>query len=154
MRNVSRIRKDGIRARRLAAGGKGLYATPVLRDYYRSHQWLRELRRRGTRVISAVQFRVPDEAEVLVGRYDEDPVLMTATEAVQVFRDHDSGLGLEVILTESIPASWITRIYTPDQVVGWRYYPESHGRKPCGCPSCQRGQMKCRGLRRGYEDGW
>lgn len=79
---------------------------------------------------------------------------MTATEAVQVFRDHDSGLGLEVILTESIPASWITRIYTPDQVVGWRYYPESHGRKPCGCPSCQRGQMKCRGLRRGYEDGW
>jgi hypothetical protein len=152
-REIASIRKNGIRAQRIHGGElKGVFATPVLQNYYQSHQWLRELRRRGIRVISAVQFHVPDGLAAAVGRFDEDHLETTAAEAVRVFMDHSTGLGLEVIFGGSIPADWITRTYTPDQVVGWRYYPESHsdGRKPCGCSYCQRGQIKSRKLREAY----
>jgi hypothetical protein len=151
-REMALIRKNGIRAQKLPDGSKGVFATPVLQNYYQSHQWIRELRRRGIRVISAVQFHAPDDLVVSVGRYNEEHVQTSAAEAVRIFMEHDSGMGLEVIFGESIPPDWITRTYTPDQVIGWRYYPESHsdGRTPCGCRYCQRGQIKNRKLRESY----
>ncbi len=90
---------------------------------------------------------------VSVGRYNEEHIETTAGEAVRMFLEHATGLGLEVIFSCSISAKNITRIYTPDQVTGWRYYPESHsdGRKPCGCSYCQRGQIKNRKLREAYD---
>ncbi|SKA80859.1 hypothetical protein SAMN02745166_00689 [Prosthecobacter debontii] len=56
------------------------------------------------------------------------------------------------LIPVSIEPKAITRIYTPEQIIGWRYYPESHsdGRKPCGCSYCQRGQIKNRKLRQAY----
>jgi hypothetical protein len=149
-REISMIRKGGIKA--VALDGrkeKVVFATPVLQNYYQSHQWLRELKRQGIRTISAVQFHVDDDTPVSVGRYNEEHIEATAAESVKIFMDHTTGLGLEVVFSCSIPAKNITRIYTPDQVTGWRYYPESHsdGRKPCGCPYCQRGQIKNRKLR-------
>ena len=152
-RKLALIKKDGIKAQKLHDGSKGVFATPVLQNYYQSHQWIRELRRRGVRVISAIQFHVPDEVEVSVGRYSEEHVRTSAADAVRIFMEHSSGMGLEVIFGASIPPEWITRTYTPDQVIGWRYYPESHseGRKPCGCSFCQRGQIKNRKLREAYE---
>ncbi|MCW1926237.1 hypothetical protein OKA05_27010 [Luteolibacter arcticus] len=155
-REIAMIRKNGIKAHEIRGReSKGVYATPVLQDYYRSHQWLRELRRSGIKLISAVQFRADDEVPVTIGRFNKEPLETTAAEAVRIFMEHDTGMGLEVIFPESILASSITRIYTPDQVVGWRYYPESHsdGRKPCGCPYCQRGQIKNRKLREADRDG-
>lgn len=148
-RKIRLILKNGIRAQRLHTG-RGLFATPVLPDYYLSHQWLRELRRRGIQLISAVQFHVSDDVPVRVGRYNEDHIDTTASEAVRIFMEHTSGLGLEVILPSSIPAKAITRAYTPEQITGWRYYPEAHGRKPCGCSYCQRGQIKNRKLRKAW----
>ena len=153
-REISMIQKGGIKA--VALHGrkeKVVFATPVLPNYYQSHQWLRELRRRGIRTISAVQFRVDDDMPVSVGRYNEEHINATAAESVKIFMEHTTGLGLEVIFSRSIPAKNITRIYTPDQVTGWRYYPESHsdGRKPCGCPYCQRGQIKNRKVREAYD---
>ena len=87
------------------------------------------------------------------GRYNEEHINSTGAESVKIFMEHTTGLGLEVIFSRSIPAKNITRIYTPDQVTGWRYYPESHsdGRKPCGCPYCQRGQIKNRKVREAYD---
>jgi hypothetical protein len=153
-RDISLIWKNGIKAKVLrGCSSKGVFATPVLLNYYLSHQWLRELKRRGIRTISVVQFRVDDNVPVLVGRYNKTHLSVTAAEAVRIFMEHSTGLGLEVILPISISPKAITRIYTPAQIAGWRYYPESHsdGRKPCGCPYCQLGQIKNRKLREAYE---
>jgi hypothetical protein len=152
-RDIALIRKNGIKAQKIhGREKKGVFATPVLQNYFQSHQWIRELRRRGIRVISAVQFHVPDDVLVAVGRYNDTHLETTASDAVRIFMDHSTGMGLEVIFTGSIPEDWITRVYTPEQVIGWRYYPESHsdGRKPCGCSYCQRGQIKNRKLREAY----
>ena len=153
-RDICLIRKNGIKAHKPhGASVKHVYATPVLQNYYRSHQWLRELKRNGMKTLSAVQFRLPDDMLVSVGRYNDGHMDVTAAEAVRIFMDHVDGAGLEVTIAGSIEPKAITRIYTPDQVVGWRYYPESHsdGRKPCGCSYCQRGQIKNRALRQAYD---
>ena len=153
-RKVSLIRKNGITAAKIyGRDHKGLFATPVTQNHYLSHQWLRELKRRGIKTISAIQFNIADDTEVEIGRYNEDHISATAAEAVKIFIEHETGLGLEVIIPESIPAKSITRTYTPKQISGWRYYPEAHAddRKPCGCPYCQRGQINNRRLREAYE---
>lgn len=152
-RDIALIRKNGIRARRVHGGsGKWVFAMPVLQNYYRSHQWLRELKRCGVRTISAVQFEIADDLGVKVGRYNEPHLEVTAAEAVRIFMEHSTGAGLEVLIPFSIRPRSITRIYTPDQIVGWRYYPESHlDGRPCGCPYCQRGQINNRKLREAYE---
>lgn len=155
-RKLKLILKNGIKVQRRAGETiRGVYATPVLPDYYLSHQWIRELKRRGIQTISAVQFKLPGNTPVRVGRYNEDHIDTTAAESVRIFMEHDTGLGLEVIFLSSIPAEAITGTYTPEQITGWRYYPESHsdGRKPCGCEYCQRGQIKNRKLRKAYEAG-
>lgn len=153
-RKVGLIRKNGIIASKIyGRDQKGVFATPVSQNHYLSHQWLRELKRRGIPTISAIQFSIADDTEVEIGRYNADHITTTAAEAVRIFREHESGLGLEVIIPESIPAKAINRVYTPRQICGWRYYPEAHAadRKPCGCPYCQRGQINNRRLREAYE---
>ena len=153
-RKISLIRKNGILAAKIYhLDRKGVYATPVLQDHYRSHQWLRELKRVGIKTITAVQFKVGDSVLVSVGRFNKEHIEVTASEAVKIFMEHESGLGLEVIFPESIPAKAIQRVYTPKQVAGWRYYPEAHAddRKPCGCRYCQRGQINNRRLREEFE---
>lgn len=46
---VALIRRNGISRLRKASGGHpgGIFAMPVMRNFYISHQWLRELKRRG-----------------------------------------------------------------------------------------------------------
>lgn len=152
-RELAMIRKNGIKARAIYGSElKAVYATPVLQDFHRSHQWIRELRRTGVKVISAVQFRVDDDVPVSVGRFNGEHLDVTAAEAVKIFMEHETGMGLEVIFAGSIPASAITRTYTPEQITGWRYYPESHssGRKPCPCPYCQRGMINGQKLQERY----
>ncbi len=94
----------------------------------------------GGRSLEAVQFYLPRE-QVLVGRYNAEHLSVTAAEAARIFETHDDGLGLEVIVQRRLAPNAIRRIYVPPQVVGWRFYPEAKGRKPCGCPYCNRGQM-------------
>jgi hypothetical protein len=82
---VAQIRRRGIaRSRRESRNGcpRGTYAVPVTRDFYLSHQWLRELKRRSGRTISAVYFRVPDNELIWVGHYNHAHQPMTAAEAV------------------------------------------------------------------------
>ena len=59
--NVASIRRGGIGLRKRRFRPRGVYAMPVTRNYYVSHQWLRELRRHGGGTIVAVYFRVPDD---------------------------------------------------------------------------------------------
>jgi hypothetical protein len=151
-RLLKRIEKSGIRMTTWRREIRCVYATPVLPNFQISHQWLRELKARGITTIGAIQFRIPDDEMVFVGRYNEDPLSVTAAEAVKVFMDHPTGLGLQTLILRRIDAREITRSYLPTQIVGWRYHPDAHGKPPfCGCEFCQRGLIKNRKIREEYE---
>jgi len=76
---------------------------------------------------------------------------MKAAEASALFMHSESLEGYEVIVPRKINAGEIHRIRKLPQVVGWRYYPDAHGKRPCGCPFCQRGDYGARKLRVEYE---
>jgi hypothetical protein len=151
-RLLTRLKKSGISRTSWGTKVRCVYATPVLPNFQVSHQWLRELKNRGIRTIGALQFTIPDEEEVLIGRYNEEHIPVTAARAVKIFREHATGLGLQVLIQRRIEAKEITRSYVPTQIVGWRYFPEAHGKPPfCGCEFCQRGLIKNRKIREKYE---
>ena len=66
---IDLIRRNGIRRLRRAIGDfpGGVFAIPVTRHFYVSHQWLRELKRRNQGPIGAIYFRIPDEDVVWMG---------------------------------------------------------------------------------------
>jgi len=144
------IRKNGIRRVR-TSGDSGVYAFPVTPNFYISHQWLRELKRRGGVSYVGVYFRIPDDLSVNIGHYNERHLPMTAAETVAYVINCENRLGLEVIIPKRIEPDEIYRIRKLPQTIGWKYYPESHGRRPCGCPYCQRGEYGARKLREKYE---
>jgi hypothetical protein len=133
---------------------------PVTRNFYVSHQWLRELKRWGAGTVVGVYFRLADDVPVSVGHYNSPHVAMTAAEAVKlimaaeqrdpkaarasdVVRDlRTSGAlpsspeGYEVIVSRAIEPSQILRVKALPQVVGWRYQPGAHGTRPCTCLCC------------------
>ena len=151
-RLLKRLEKSGIRTTNRGKKVRCVHATPVLKDFQVSHQWLRELKNKGIRTIGALQFRIPDEEEVLVGRYNEEPLAVTAAQAVRVFMEHSTGLGLQILVLRRIEPKEITRSYVPRQIIGWRYHPDAHGKPPfCGCDYCQRGLIKNRKIREQYE---
>jgi hypothetical protein len=141
---AARLVRLGIRPQKTSIKGtKGVYCTPVSRDHFRSHQWIRELKRTGVKSIHCIQFKVPDSTWVYIGRYNQEHLRMTASESVQTFNMHSEGLGLEIIIPCRIEAKWITHSYIPAQLIGWRYYPEAKGKKPfCHCRYCNRGQIR------------
>jgi hypothetical protein len=124
---------------------------PVLQDYFVSHQWLRELKRRGVRALIGVYFRVPDRESVLVGHYRAPHTPMSAVKAAGLIMRAPDPRGYEVLIPRKIEAKEIQAVREVSQVVGWRYYPEAKGRKPCGCPACSRGEIKATRLRRAKE---
>ncbi|MCB9577292.1 MAG: hypothetical protein H6717_09735 [Polyangiaceae bacterium] len=152
-RASTRIRRAGLVPHRARRGGLwGVFCMPVLRDYYISHQWLRELKRRGVRTMVGVYFRVPDREPVVVGHYNSAPRPMSAARAVRVIMDQEDARGFQIVVPRKIAPRALHKIRHVSQVVGWRYFPDSHGRRPCGCPMCQpRGEIRSRRLREAYE---
>ena len=137
------ILRNGIRAPRRRTGVRGVYATPVVPNFATTHQWARELKRRGIRTLICVQFKIPDGDLVLVGKYDGEKLEMTAAEAMGVVLNHTDPMGLEVVIPRRIKANEITRTYPAPRVTGWRYYPNAKGKEPfCHCKWCNRGEIR------------
>ncbi|WP_236141372.1 hypothetical protein [Nostoc sp. CMAA1605] len=133
---------------------KGVFAMPIIPDFYISHQWLRELKRSGQRNICGVYFRIPDEQEVYVGHYNRQHLHTTVAEAAGMIMEAKNSQGYEVFIPRKIAADEIKHIKALPQVLGWRYYPEAHGKKPCGCPVCLlKGEIKSRKIRQAWEEG-
>jgi hypothetical protein len=176
-RNIASIRRNGIAVRKKKFRPRGVYAMPVTRNFYVSHQWLRELKRARGGTISGVYFRIPDDELVEVGHYNSLPVRMSAAEAVAHMmaaeqRDPTSSRagdeqskavqkrrqmpsspeGYEVIISRKIERSEIIRVMALPQVVGWRYRPGSNGKPPCACICCERGVYGIRKLERAVEE--
>ncbi|MBF6169200.1 hypothetical protein IU486_31350 [Streptomyces gardneri] len=98
-KNARRIRRAGIAAN---GSGRGVFCMPVMPSYVLSHQWLRELRRGGQRLIVAVDFRIPDAEPVLVGHYGAAQTELTAAEAVSVILHAADARGYEILVPRAI----------------------------------------------------
>jgi hypothetical protein len=139
---IALIRRNGIRRLRKARGDfpGGVFAVPVTRNFYISHQWLRELKRFHPGSFAGVYFRVPDDERVWVGHYHRNHRWMTAAEAVAEFMTAQDAQGWEVVLPRRIEAGEIHRVRSLSQVIGWRFYPTAKGKPPfCNCRFCNRG---------------
>jgi hypothetical protein len=147
-----RIRRSGISRIRDAWGPfpGGVFAVPVVPNFFLTHQWLRELKRRNEGTLVAVYFRIPDAERVWVGHYGKEHNWLSAAEAGAKFSTAEDLRGWEVIIPRKIDASELHRVRHLPQVIGWRYLPDAHGRKPCGCDYCQRGQYGARRIREEY----
>ncbi len=127
----------------------GVYAVPVVRDFYVSHQWLRELKRRNAGPIVGVYFRIPDADPVWLGHYNQHHRKMTAAESVAELDTSDDAQGWEVVIRRRIASKEIHRIRKLPQVVGWRYFPDAKGKPPfCSCKFCTRGEYGSNALRK------
>ncbi len=152
-RHAERIRRAGIvPSRWRVPERRGVYASPVLPNYFLSHQWARELKRRGMRTLVGIHFRVSDRELVLVGHYGNPPASMTASRAVRLIMDAADARGYEIVVPRKIEAKEIHAIRGISRVVGWRYYPAAHGKYVCGCPACAKGGIKSRRLRAAFEN--
>jgi len=113
-----------------------VFAVPVTRSFYVSHQWLRELKRDGQRTISAVYFRIPDDEQVWIGHYNGPHRAVSANEAAAIMSAAEAREGYEVIIPRPIASSEIHRVRNLPQVIGWRYMPGSHKLCKCMCVVC------------------
>lgn len=146
------IKRSGIKlSRAYSQRRSGVFAMPVTRNFYISHQWLRELKRSGQRTIVAVYFRIDDNERVWVGHYSQNHRAVTAARAVGIIMEAERAEGYEVIIPRRIEKAEIVRLRQLSQVLGWRYMPGAHGRKPCGCPIClPKGTIRSRKIRERY----
>jgi hypothetical protein len=148
---IPRIRRNGITRLRKAAGAsqEGVYAVPVTRNFYASHQWLRELKRRNQGPIAGVYFRVPDGQLVWLGHYGQGHRLVTAAEALALFTNADDPMGWEVVIPRRVEAGEIHKTRQLPQVIGWRFSPKAKGKPPfCTCKFCTRGEYASAKMRR------
>jgi hypothetical protein len=150
--NAARLRRGGIRITKAKWRSlNGVFVFPLTENFLVSHQWMRELRRRRGQAILAARIRIDDAEPVVLGKYNEPHMQVRAAEAIGIVREHTDPLGLQVILPRSVRPKEIESVYRPPKVVGWRYYPAPRGRRPCGCPYCQKGEPFGRRIRDAYE---
>jgi hypothetical protein len=154
-RDIASIRRTGLRLPRvspLARPGHpvGVFALPVTANFPVTHQWVRELKKRGFKVAVGIYFRVPSQEPVWAGRYDEEKVRMSAAQAA-AFLGKEQVLGYEVVIPRSVSAGEIEAVRSLPQTVGWRHFPGAHERGiVCGCKNCQRGEIKSRRIQLRY----
>jgi hypothetical protein len=137
----SKIIKNGIKTGKY---GTGVYCLPVLPCFYVSHQWLRELKRNGARTFVGVYFKISSHEMVFAVRYGQTHRFIKVGEAIKEIMTLEDPLGYEIIIGRKILPEEITRLKKLPQVVGWRYSPNSHNKKPCNCEYCLRGEIKGR----------
>lgn len=150
-KDAASIRRAGIKAVSAARDTPvGVFCMPSLPDRFATHQWLRELKRRGQRTVVAVDFRLPPGEPVWIGRYHQGHREMPLGRAVGMLMREADALGFEVVVPRAIRRDEVIRVRTPSQVLGWRYSPDAHGRRPtCACRVClPKGTIKSRRLRR------
>lgn len=135
--NVPKIARGGIKP---GKHNQVVYFMPLGSGHYISHQWARELKRFGGRNFSAIHFKLPGTAMVWYGHYHKKHARLPLGKALQYFREIENQLGYEFFIEQKIESSCISRIESIAKPMGWRFFPEAHGRRPCYCPACA-----CRG---------
>ena len=129
---ISAIKRSGIAATRFPTGHnprKGVFCFPVLPDFFHTHQWLHELRRRSREKLCGIYFRIPDTHIVHLGRFGKPHQELNAVEAIRYLQSC-TALGIQVIVPRSVSRQDVLRIKPLPQIVGWRLYPEAKGTQP------------------------
>lgn len=127
----------------------GIFCMPVLPNFYVSHQWLRELKREGTKTFVGIYFKCDSRELVLAGKYNSPHEEMQLGEAIKEIMSLKDPLGYELIIERKINPKEIFKIKKLPQNIGWRYFSTSHSSKPtCSCRVCiPPGSIKGRQLR-------
>jgi len=148
---LSRLRRSGIASFRPQKGEvpRAVYAVPVTPNFYASHQWLRELKRKKGSALAGIYFRIPDDEAVWVGHYGQQHRRVTAAEAVAIFLTATDPLGWEVLIPRRIDATEIHSVRRLPQVIGWRFFPAAKGKPPfCTCKFCTTGEYGSEKMRK------
>ena len=120
---------------------------PVTLNFQVSHQWVREIKQWKHGLMMGVYFRVADDERVWMGQYNDVHQEVTVAEASAFVMSQTTMTGVQVIIPRSVEVKDILRVRKLPQVVGWRHYPGSHGRRPFTCKCCQRGGFGSRKIR-------
>lgn len=126
---------------------RGIYCMPVLPDFYVPHQWLRELKSTGAKTLVGIYFRMDSEQLVFAAKYGTNHKYITLGEAIKEIITIEDPLGYELIIDRKIEPEEIQKLRHLPQIIGWRYMPDSHYRKPCTCEYCTRSNIKGRRIR-------
>ena len=143
-RDTQKILNGGIKVGKYRSG---IFCMPVLPNFYITHQWLRELKRRGVKTFAGVYFRVDSSQMVFAGRYNQEHTHITLGQAIKEIMSLDDPLGYELIIDRKIEPKEIDKIRSLPQNIGWRYQPGSKGKKPCSCDYCIKGDIKANKIR-------
>jgi hypothetical protein len=160
-RDAKRVLRSGLKGQPARVPGpeatciefeRAVFAMPVLPSYFATHQWLRELKTRGMRSLVGVHLKMRSDALVWVGRFQSEHRQVPLGHAVGLMMREPDIRGWEIIIPGDVPAKAIHAVREVPQVVGWRYFPESHERGPwkCLCDYCLqslKGGIKSRRLR-------
>ena len=131
---------------------KAVHCMPVLPDYFITHQWLRELKRRGMRTLVGVYIRLPSDETVWVGYFNKEHRQMSLGDAIHLIAYEADAQGFEIIIPHSILKADIHKVRGVSQKVGWRFFPKAHTTKPfCGCKFCTGGEIKAKRFRERLE---
>jgi hypothetical protein len=146
-REAAGIKRNGIK---VGKHRSGVFCMPVLQNFYVSHQWLRELKRRGVKTFVGVYFKVDSKTKVFAGRYNSPHRYIELGEAIKEINSIEDPLGYEIIIDRKIEAKEISKIKSLPQNIGWRYKPGSKGTRPCSCEYCIRASIKANRVREKY----
>ena len=132
---------------------RAVFLFPMLQSYTVTHQWLRELKRNGMRTMVAVSVRLRTDCMVFVGRYNGEHRRVPLGHAIQIIMKEPDPRGWQIIVPHAIDRGSIHEVRATPQVVGWRYFPESHEKGPwkCLCDYCwsgTKGGIKVQRLRK------
>src|SRR5687768_6098839 len=112
------IRRAGIRLPRTRGRApRAIYAMPVTPNFFVSHQWLRELKRRNAGPVCGIYFRIGDDERVTLGHYGRNHREMTAAEAIATVMRMRDVEGFEVTISRAIHADEIHEVRDLPQVV-------------------------------------
>jgi hypothetical protein len=149
-KDAKAIERSGIKAASSVHGTpEGVFCMANMPDYFTTHQWLRELKRRGQRTMVAVDFRLRSDERAWFGHYGRRHTETIVGRAIRMLMDTEDSRGFEIIIPRPIRSDEVLRKRMIRQVIGWRYKPDAQGKKPCPCRVCvPRGTIKSSRLRR------
>ncbi len=78
-------------------------ACAILPDYFATHQWLRELKRRGQRTMVAVDFRLRSDERAWMGQANRRHFETTVGRAIGRLMEMPDTLGFELIVPLTDP---------------------------------------------------
>src|SRR5437870_2982006 len=112
-RDAASIRRTGLplpkarlRAYEHANWKWGVFALPVIEDFMRTHQWVRELKRRGHGTAVGIYFRLGDSEMTWAGTFNQPKQALSAAQAAAKFRAEKTA-GFEVVIPRAIRAGEI-----------------------------------------------